>query len=201
MPTIGNNQLPYPNTSDAPDVPGDLQRLAAATDTAIGSGNQLLNTYAQLQAIPNTQLFTGMMATVLNDTTPARNGQYEYLNGAWVMVYGDVTGMFTFIGGSYWTLNYLKAIRNRNHIDITFQTTKYGSALTVNTAWWAEPFLTFDPSFTPATEVQMQAISNATSPQSILVQVVNTSLNLRKPSSSDVVNVGNWIEFNGGWNF
>ena len=84
MPTIGNNQFPYPNTSDEPNIPGDLQKLALAVDTAIGGGNRLIDTLATLQAIPNTQLFEGMRATVTNDPTTGNNGEYVYTGGAWV---------------------------------------------------------------------------------------------------------------------
>ena len=84
MPTIGNNQFPYPNTSDEPNIPGDLQKLALAVDTAIGGGNRLIDTLATLQAIPKTQLFEGMRATVTNDPTTMNNGEYVYTGGAWV---------------------------------------------------------------------------------------------------------------------
>lgn len=84
MPVIGNNQLPYPNTSDAPNIPNDMQTLASAVDAAIGGGNRFIDTLATLQAIPNTQLFNGMRATVTNDPTTMNNGEYVYTGGAWV---------------------------------------------------------------------------------------------------------------------
>lgn len=94
MPTIGNNQFPYPNTSDEPNIPGDLQKLALAVDTAIGGGNRLIDTLATLQAIPNTQLFKGMRATVTNDPTTMNNGEYVYTGGAWVSKTRTLTATF-----------------------------------------------------------------------------------------------------------
>lgn len=84
MPTIGNNQFPYPNTSDEPNIPGDLQKLALAVDTAMGGGNRLIDTLATLRAIPNTQLFKGMRATVTNDPNVGNNREYVYTGGAWI---------------------------------------------------------------------------------------------------------------------
>ncbi len=84
MPTIGNNQFPYPNTSDEPNIPGDLQKLALAVDTAIGGGNRLVATLSDLQKIPNTQLFNGMRATVTSDPMAVNNGEYVVSGGAWV---------------------------------------------------------------------------------------------------------------------
>lgn len=84
MPTIGNNQFPYPNTSDEPNIPGDLQKLALAVDTAIGGGNRFVATLSDLQKIPNTQLFNGMRATVTSDPTAVNNGEYVVSGGVWV---------------------------------------------------------------------------------------------------------------------
>ena len=84
MPTIGNNQFPYPNTSDEPNIPGDLQKLALAVDTAIGGGNRFVATLSHLQKIPNTQLFNGMRATVTSDPTAVNNGEYVVSGGVWV---------------------------------------------------------------------------------------------------------------------
>lgn len=84
MPTIGNNQFPYPNTSDEPNIPGDLQKLALAVDTAIGGGNRFVATLSDLQKIPNTQLFNGMRATVTSDPMAVNNGEYVVSGGAWV---------------------------------------------------------------------------------------------------------------------
>ncbi|MFT8442181.1 MAG: hypothetical protein ABF780_05660 [Bifidobacterium aquikefiri] len=83
MPTIGNNLLPYPNSSDAPNVPSDLSKLAQAVDTAIGGGCHIIQTHADLLAIPSAQLFTGMRVYVIADSDPLNNDDYMYLNGAW----------------------------------------------------------------------------------------------------------------------
>lgn len=42
MPNTANFALPYPVTSDAPNVPSHMQALAVAADTALGRGAQLL---------------------------------------------------------------------------------------------------------------------------------------------------------------
>ncbi|MFT8358562.1 hypothetical protein [Bifidobacterium aquikefiri] len=83
MPTIGNNLLPYPNSSDAPNVPSDLSKLGQAVDTAIGGGARIFQTIADLQAVPSSQLFEGMRANVISDTTVLNNGIYVYKNAAW----------------------------------------------------------------------------------------------------------------------
>lgn len=82
MPTIGNNLLPYPNTSDEPNVPKAISDLASAVDAAIGGGSRIYQTLAALQAVPSTQLFEGMRARVTADTT--NNGEYVYAGGSWL---------------------------------------------------------------------------------------------------------------------
>jgi hypothetical protein len=83
MPTIGNNLLPYPNTSDEPNVPKAISDLASAIDTAIGGGARIYQTLAALQAVPSAQLFDGMRAHVVNDPTVPNNGEYIYASNSW----------------------------------------------------------------------------------------------------------------------
>ena len=85
MPTIGNNLLPYPNTSDEPNMPKAISDLASAIDTAIGGGARIYQTLAALQAVPSAQLFDGMRAHVVNDPTASNNGVYTYTSGVWAM--------------------------------------------------------------------------------------------------------------------
>lgn len=82
MPTIGNNQLPYPNTSDEPNVPKAISDLASAVDTAIGGGRRIYQTLSALQAVPSVQLFEGMRAHVVADSV--NNGEYVYVSGTWL---------------------------------------------------------------------------------------------------------------------
>jgi hypothetical protein len=84
MPFIGNNQLPYPNSSDEPNVPADLRKLASAVDDAIGGGRRFVKTTADLKAIPTARLFAGMRAEVTNDPIPSANGEYVYKGAEWV---------------------------------------------------------------------------------------------------------------------
>jgi hypothetical protein len=83
MPTIGNNLLPYPNTSDEPNVPKAISDLASAVDVSIGGGGRLFQTLADLQSVPTTQLFEGLRAYVIADNTLTNNGGYWYRHGAW----------------------------------------------------------------------------------------------------------------------
>jgi hypothetical protein len=83
MPTIGNNLLPYPNTSDEPNMPKAISDLASAVDSAIGGGARIYQTLAALQAVPSSQLFEGLHAYVSADTTATNNGGYTYTSGTW----------------------------------------------------------------------------------------------------------------------
>jgi hypothetical protein len=90
MPVIGNNQLPYPNTSDTPNIPNDMQTLASAVDAAIGGGHRIYSSLTALQAVPLAQCFPGMRATVSGDVVGANDGEYVYSGGSWTNMQGTL---------------------------------------------------------------------------------------------------------------
>jgi hypothetical protein len=87
MPTIGNNLLPYPNTSDEPNIPKAISDLASAVDSAIGGGEHIYQTLSDMQSVPSSQLFEGMHAVVVGDATADSNGEYTVKSGKWVPDY------------------------------------------------------------------------------------------------------------------
>lgn len=75
MPTFGPQGLPYPNASDAPDIPGAFLSL----EQKIQVGGAI--PFASYSALTASTAFQGQIATVYGDTTQL-NGLYLSLDGS-----------------------------------------------------------------------------------------------------------------------
>lgn len=80
MPTTANLGLTYPSLSNAPNVPQDIQTLAAGVDALFGSAYTGAYTPALTAASTNPTLGTGSTAT----------GRYAVLPGRWCVVRGVI---------------------------------------------------------------------------------------------------------------
>lgn len=94
MPTFGPQSLPYPNTSDAPDVPGAFLTLLQAMSVG---GAKTYATQASLTASGTG--YAGQLAVVTSDSTTALNGVYLSNGSAWSYLTGaPFTGTITYTG-------------------------------------------------------------------------------------------------------
>lgn len=99
------------------------------------------------------------------------------------------------IVSQYWTINTMQAtLIDHRLLYLAVNATRKGVDFTGGSVWSSSPLLTFKNMSIP-NEFHSQAISTATSPQSILVQAISNQINLRKPSSSDRLAVGGWLQF------
>jgi hypothetical protein len=95
MPTTGAGKFPYPNSSAAPDVPGDLLLLASRVDKIAGAGTGwTADATTRAALVTATDAFEGM--TVYQNDTGAR---WRYLSAAWVAEDTGWVAITSFSGG------------------------------------------------------------------------------------------------------
>lgn len=168
-------------------VSDTVQRVSAAQILYVSKKQQL----------PSSGIIEGQVADVNADGS--NNGLWVYLYGQWVPEYRDVTSLFSFQNPDWWNVQYFKAYQIYNHVSATFRVTRKQSDFNSKVPWYSELFYKMDSSLAAPQEIHIPAASAATSPTSLLVQVVSNSLSLRKPVPTDVLSNGQWVEFAGGW--
>ena len=113
----------------------------------------------------------------------------------------DISSQFTQTSPGHWQLSYLSAQQTGKVVTLTFRVTRLSTDFDSSKSWYQETLFRIPSSLSPAGEMHIAAVSNAhdTWQNAIYVQVVGTSVNLRKPVASVVLPKGGWLEFSGSW--
>lgn len=122
-------------------------------------------------------------------------GQYTYGNDSWGnVVIQDVTSLFTKTNDN-WTTKYAKLLLiDHSLLHVSISLTRVNSSWGGGKAWDSSPIGTVNGISSP-TEIHVPCVANINNPASgLIVQFINNQLNLRKTSSSEIVNVNTWLE-------
>ena len=195
-------QLPYPTGSDqVSQTPTIFKNMADSIDDALGEVDDRHTSAAVMPVVrPSlTQLqdasgVTGQTGYVTGGDRQDQ-GQYTFGDDSWGnVVMQDVTSLFTKTNDN-WTTKYAKLlIIDHSLLHVSMSLTRVNSSWSGGNGWDTSLLGTLDGISSP-TEIHVPFVANIGNPTGgILLQFINNQLNLRKPLTSEIVNVNTWLE-------
>ena len=188
--TTGSEQIPSDSTIRAAITNGATAYICVVCTVTVPYGaNSLstanLNTTTQGNVMVNNQASTGV--------NPYRSNDLAFTQR-------DVTYLIGQPNTAYWNFFMLHATQLGKLVTVTFGATRQQADFNDPHNWYTESFLSLDKSLSPSSELHVPMVSNDVAGNvGIAMQVIGTSLNLRKFNGSDVVKVGGWVEGTVSW--